>query len=70
MTLRLLREHLVRCGSGPKGLSQRTAIVVTDAWPAQAVYESARDICAHRDVAGLKVVVMHKDGPVWRPRNL
>jgi hypothetical protein len=69
MTLRRLREHLVLCGSGPKGLIGRYAILVTDAWSPQAAYESARDLAAHRDVAGLRIVAMHWDGLRWHSRG-
>jgi hypothetical protein len=69
MTMRLLREHLVRCGSGPKGLIDRAGIVVTDAWSPQAAYESGRDLAAHSAVAGLNVVAMHWDGLRWHHRG-
>ena len=69
MTLRLLREHLIRCGCGPKGLHSRSAIVVTDAWSSRAAYESSRDLAAHQDMTGLNVVVMHWDGMRWRRRE-
>jgi hypothetical protein len=69
MALRLLREHLVRCGSGPKGLIDRAVIVVADAWSPQAAYESGRDLAAHREVTGLNVVAMQWDGLRWYRRG-
>ena len=66
MVLRLLREHLIHCGSGPKALHRRTAILMTDTWIDRTAYESSRDLQAHVHAAGLRLFILHWDGRSWR----
>ena len=65
MVLRLLRAHLVTCGVGPNGLTDRTAILVTDTFVRRAWYESSRDVLEHMQHAGLTFVGMHWNGRRW-----
>lgn len=65
MALRLLRENLVVCGSGPHGLYGRTAIVLSDYWDPRRAYESRLDVNGHAAVGHLQSVFLYWDGFRW-----
>ena len=70
MALRLLREHLVHCGTGPKGIWGRTSIFITDHWVRQSAYESRRDIEEHAKTGGLSHVFLLWEGQRWSRKFL
>jgi hypothetical protein len=65
MVLRLLRQHLIHCGTGPAALFNRTAILVTDHWDRRLIYESGYDLHAHAQTGGLRTALLQWDGKNW-----
>lgn len=70
MALRLLREHLIRCGTGPQGIWGRTSIFMTDHWVRQSAYESRRDIEEHAKTGGLSHAFLLWEGRRWSRKYL
>jgi hypothetical protein len=65
MVLRLLRQHLIHCGTGHAALFNRTAILVTNHWDRRLVYESEFDLRSHAQAGGLRTAILHWDGRRW-----
>ena len=68
MVMRLLRQHLIQCGTGPSALFNRTAILVTDHWDRRVIYETCHDLEAHGLASGLRTAMLCWDGRRWSRR--
>lgn len=64
--LRLVREHLVECGTGTQPLLNRTLIIFTDHLDRRALFESRLDIQQHSLHGGLKYALVVWGGQSWR----
>lgn len=58
ITMRKVREHLIRCGNSPcmRGEQTRVAIIFTDLWDKKIFSESIGDIKAHRETPPGKLI--------------
>ena len=63
--LRLVREHLIECGTGTQSILNRTLLIFTDHLDRRSLYESRLDMKQHFIQGGLRYALLSWNGHSW-----